>query len=525
MNELRVLIISTAPPAQLHHLLRRILADIPDLTVVRVLHWPEGLSPGSLVKSGSIVSGFINKVRKTGSAAFHRILRWIHAFPTAAVNADVSLQEVRTLCTLNRIPLQVCSELASKRGFDGSEVQQQDVTLIYGRSGPESNSMPRPRLGVISLERQTIVHPEANRDEKVLEQIQVRHLSDDQPDTILAQRVFTIESYDCEPSIDLKARLLGIDCLIDAIRILATGCPGPLQQTPFAPGSWAGRAKQRMTTPSRKQYKPVRGRPFYKLVARMLAYPALRGRNRRYAVQRRFPVVILFHHVVTDRRKYLGIPTEQFRKHVRFLKRHYHIASLPEAINMLERDEVPIPTVVLTFDDGYEDNFLCLRAVAEAENVPVTLFICTQNVAERESFQHDLDRGERGFPALSWDQVRYLDKHSVTIGSHTRTHLDCSTADANMLLTEIGGALEDLKRELDHDVAYFSFPKGKPRNMPAPARAIAQQKYRYVFSACGGINFAPLAPGTILKRCSHPDSLIELDLLLQGILDFADRGD
>jgi hypothetical protein len=253
----------------------------------------------------------------------------------------------------------------------------------------------------------------------------------------------------------------------------------------------------------------------------MLAYPALRRRNRRYARQKRFPVVILFHHVVTDRKKHLGIATEQFWKHVRFLKRHYRIAALPEAIQMLERGEVAAPTVVLTFDDGYEDNFLCLRSVVEAENIPVTLFVCTQKVAEQEPFQHDLDRGELGFPALSWDQVRYLDRHSVTIGSHTRTHLDCGRADPETLQFEIGGALEDFQRELGHDVPYFSFPKGKPKNMPAPACAMARQKYPYIFSACGGVNTPPLVPGGILKRCSHPDSLIELELLLQSVLDFA----
>jgi hypothetical protein len=383
-------------------------------------------------------------------------------------------------------------------------------------------------LGTISIERQTIaVGSEENGNERLLEQIQVRQMVDDSRlAAIVAQRVFGIERYDDETSRELKARLLGIDCLIDAIGALCIGCSKPALEIRTKASGLAVRTRengvlQRPTSGKRERFKPVLGRPLYKLAPRLLAYPALRKRNRGYALKKRFPIVILFHHVVTDQPKYLGISTDQFWKHVRYLKRHYKIASLPEAIEMLERDEVPTPTVVLTFDDGYEDNFLCLRAVAEAENVPVTLFICTQKVSEQGPFQHDLDRGERGFPALSWDQVRYLEKHSVTIGSHTRTHQDCGRADTKLLQDEISGALEDLQRELGHEVAYFSFPKGKPINMPAPACAIAREKYSYLFSACGGVNFAPLAPGAILKRCSHPDSLIELELLLQGMLDFA----
>jgi hypothetical protein len=58
----------------------------------------------------------------------------------------------------------------------------------------------------------------------------------------------------------------------------------------------------------------------------------------------------------------------------------------------------------------------------------------------------------------------------------------------------------------------------------APARAIASQAYAYLFSACGGVNHAPLVPGVILKRCNHPDSLLELELQVQSLLDFPERG-
>src|SRR5439155_12896448 len=105
-------------------------------------------------------------------------------------------------------------------------------------------------------------------------------------------------------------------------------------------------------------------------------------------------------------------------RHIRFLKEYYRIASLPEALEMVKKGEVAAPTVVLTFDDGYAENFLGLRAVIEAEGIPVTLFVCTRHVAERSEFQHDLERGEQGFPALSWDELRYFDKHGVCIASH-----------------------------------------------------------------------------------------------------------
>lgn len=216
----------------------------------------------------------------------------------------------------------------------------------------------------------------------------------------------------------------------------------------------------------------------------------------------------------------MGLPTEHFLRHVRYLKRHYRIASLPEAMRMLETGTVEEPTVVLTFDDGYLDNFVALRAVAEIERVPVTLFICTEHVATGRPFQHDVDRGETGFPPLNGDQVRYLDTHGVTIASHTRNHFDCGATDEATLRYEIVGALDDLRRELGHDVPWFSFPKGFPKNMSEPAVRIARETYPYVFSAHGGANTPPVEPRTMLLRSSHPETLLELELACQGVLDF-----
>ena len=217
---------------------------------------------------------------------------------------------------------------------------------------------------------------------------------------------------------------------------------------------------------------------------------------------------------------HLGLSTDQFFKHVQFLRRHYRILSLPEAMEILQKGEVSQPTVVLTFNDGYEDNFLSLRAVAEAENVPIALFVSTEHIDKGGAFQHDLDQSALGFRPMTWDQVRYFDRNGVTIGSHTRTHFDCGSTVEATLTNEIVGSLQDLRRELGHDVLYFSFPTGQPHNMSKEAQRIATQTYPYVFSACGGVNQGPLPPHMIIKRCSHPASLLELELLLQGVLEF-----
>jgi peptidoglycan/xylan/chitin deacetylase (PgdA/CDA1 family) len=215
----------------------------------------------------------------------------------------------------------------------------------------------------------------------------------------------------------------------------------------------------------------------------------------------------------------MGLPTDAMVRHVRYLKRHYRIVSLEQAVAMLERGTVDAPTVVLTFDDGYVENFGGLRAIVEAERVPVTLCVCTQHVTDGSEFAHDVARGERGFVAMSWDQVRYLDRHGVTIASHTRTHYDCGSTDHARLALEIAESRRELEAQLGHPVTAFAFPKGKPANVSALAYHLARQEYSIVMTAAGGANLPPQHPPIELRRFSHPDSLLELELQIQEILD------
>jgi len=175
--------------------------------------------------------------------------------------------------------------------------------------------------------------------------------------------------------------------------------------------------------------------------------------------------------------------------------------------------------VVLTLDDGYAENLTGLRAVAECEGVPVTICVCTRHVSDRSELAHDLTRSERGFASMGWSDVRFLDRHGVTIASHTRTHFNCGSGDYATLAAEIASSKSDLESELGHPIEVFAFPKGRPENISPLAHQIAVHNYPVVMSAAGGSNTGPLTFPMHLRRFSHPDSLLELELQLQEILD------
>ena len=203
-----------------------------------------------------------------------------------------------------------------------------------------------------------------------------------------------------------------------------------------------------------------------------------------------------------------------------FLRNYYQIVSLSEAIEMLRTNSVRRPTVVLTVDDGYGENFLTLRAIRERLSVPMTLFVSTEILNRQGQFPHDVRHGNEGWQPLSWDQLRQLQREGFEIGSHTRTHFDCGSTDVNVLYDEIAGSKYDLQRQLGIPIELFSFPFGLPANISAEAMKIALETYPYVFSAYGGSNFASM-DGEVrhFKRWAHPNDIWELELALQGILE------
>ncbi|HLB90382.1 MAG TPA: polysaccharide deacetylase family protein, partial [Terriglobales bacterium] len=234
----------------------------------------------------------------------------------------------------------------------------------------------------------------------------------------------------------------------------------------------------------------------------------------------RYPVLILTHHLITDRIHRMGTSTETFWCQVRFLQRHYRIIGLSEGIELLRSGEVKVPCVALTFDDGYGDNFVSLRAVAEETAIPVALFLPTQPIENHQEFQHDLVKGISGFFPLTWDQVRYWNLRGGEFGSHTHTHFDCGYADRKRLEAEIIGSKNILESHLTKPVRFFAFPFGGQRNISSKAMQLAAFTYPHVLSDFGGENLPDIgrSKGHLFRKNFY-SNLWELELELQSVFD------
>jgi peptidoglycan/xylan/chitin deacetylase (PgdA/CDA1 family) len=99
-----------------------------------------------------------------------------------------------------------------------------------------------------------------------------------------------------------------------------------------------------------------------------------------------------------------------FRNQINYLKQHFNIVSLSEAATLLENDCVTTPTAVITFDDGYQNNYDCAFSILREENVPATIFL-TPNLIDTDqsiwtgTLHNALSYTQK--PSLCWRNTTY----------------------------------------------------------------------------------------------------------------------
>jgi peptidoglycan/xylan/chitin deacetylase (PgdA/CDA1 family) len=127
----------------------------------------------------------------------------------------------------------------------------------------------------------------------------------------------------------------------------------------------------------------------------------------------------------------------------------YHVISFSDLENYLQKG-TPLPTkpIIISFDDGWSDQFAYAFPILEKYQYTATFFVFTNPI------------GSRGF--LTWNNLRTLLAAGMTIGSHTRSHPYLTKiTDMTVLWNEIDGSKKTLEKNLGITVNEFAYPFGQ----------------------------------------------------------------
>lgn len=105
-------------------------------------------------------------------------------------------------------------------------------------------------------------------------------------------------------------------------------------------------------------------------------------------------LIILTYHRVNDEDfdpLEMNIRIEDFERQMRYLKNNFNIISLEKAVKSLrEGIEIPQASIVVTFDDGYEDNYTNAFPILRKYNIPATIFLSVSSIEKRKLLWFDL---------------------------------------------------------------------------------------------------------------------------------------
>lgn len=112
-----------------------------------------------------------------------------------------------------------------------------------------------------------------------------------------------------------------------------------------------------------------------------------------------YPVITLLYHRVAELATdphMLAVSPKNFEAHIKYLKENFSILSFEDPWE--NRDS---PAFVVTFDDGYLDNFDNALPILQKYDIPATIFVSTQNIdMDKEFWWDELERMLLLNPAL-----------------------------------------------------------------------------------------------------------------------------
>jgi len=520
MSAYRILIVSDARPARAWKLAKRIRREIADAEICGVVQ--------STPRETGCFWKFNLPFQSLFTQLVHSALWWIHGCPSLTNSEECRVANSARECGEIACPTLYTDELNDSNVLNFVADQQPDLAISIGDNSLCGKLLAIPRCGWLRAV-QRVVQDSLNNKPAIEIEIESLANGSECPVTI-AKLNLPMQPFDGFTGRTLKTDLISDDLTVQcATHLLRTN----LHHAANAAADWT----QEIFSPYLEQLtweefashegssNLERHRSTWKLFldTLVLCSPMIVGRNWYRRLRHRYPVTILTHHLVSDRPHRMGISTECFLRQVRFLQRHYRIVSLTEAVELVKSGRVESPTAVITFDDGYADNFVSLRAVMEETGIPVTLFVATQQVEEQKEFQHDIENSIHGFFPLTWQQIRYWIAGRVEFEAHTRTHFDCGTTERSKLEYEIVGSRNDLERQIGMPVKFFAFPFGQQENMSKEAVEIVKSCYSSFVSGFGGENSCRREKSNqhLLRKNLYANAW-EQELDLQSVFDLVD---
>lgn len=160
--------------------------------------------------------------------------------------------------------------------------------------------------------------------------------------------------------------------------------------------------------------------------------------------------IICYHHVCADNptNSSIIVTNEKFTEHIKTLKDNGYNTLTMDQLNDYLFNNKPIPekSVMITFDDGYVDNYTNAFPILKEYNMTATIFVISQKL------------NTEGF--MNSSQVKELSDYGLAIQSHTANHADLLTLSYEDQLKEFTISKQTLEKVTGKPITSIAYPLG-----------------------------------------------------------------
>lgn len=292
-------------------------------------------------------------------------------------------------------------------------------------------------------------------------------------------------------------------------------------------------------------------------------------------ISRRKLLVLTYHRVISRSDwPHAGHPPntlfdDEFDAQMAFVAQRFNVLGCRQLRSVVEkRATTPNYSIVITFDDGYENNFTHALPILQRHGLNAVFFVTSNlvgsgegafwfdrldhvlesvawtevrdvikelngklgncrttremrgefkrlshsrqsQILERLETQYHLGNCVDDNPALyrsmTWSQVRGLAQAGMTIGSHTANHQILSAVDPDAALAELVESRRKIEAEVGEPCWCFGYPNGQRQDFrESDEKAVAQAGYLCAFTQIPG-GVAKATPRYALPRIPIPD--------------------
>ena len=162
-------------------------------------------------------------------------------------------------------------------------------------------------------------------------------------------------------------------------------------------------------------------------------------------------VPVLNYHQINDRdENALTVHTDQFEAQMKYLADNgYHTITPEDMVDAWENGkELPDKPVIITFDDGYADNYRNAYPILKKYNLQGTIFLISDFVSTYPNY-------------LTWTQAEEMQESGlINFESHTLSHEQLDSTSPEETWNQVDGSKKALEWHLGKEINFLAYPCG-----------------------------------------------------------------